>query len=99
MPISYDFLFIEFLNEKNLLTRLRYQIKQWHFHFPRVQIIERNQCFGFKGRKSRKAFIVIDSRISESDLFQELQNYISEKYEVSRKNIAFRWEKQSQNTT
>ena len=95
MASSSTFLFIEFLNEKNLLTRLRYQINQWHFHFPRVQITERSQLLGFKGRKSRKAFIIIDSRISENDLFQELQNYISEKYGVSKESIVFRWGKGS----
>ncbi len=94
MPYSYAFLFIEF-PKKTILTRLRYQVKQWHFHFPRVQITERNQCVGFNGCKSRKAFIVIDSRVSESDLFQELRNYISEKYEVSKESIVFRWGKGS----
>ena len=92
MPYSHDFLFVEFLNKKNILARLRYQVKQWHFHFPRVQIIERSQRLGFKGYKSRKAFIVIDSRISESGLFQELRNYISEKYGVGKEAVAFRWE-------
>jgi len=70
-------------------------VKQLHFHFPRVQITERSQCLGFDGYKSRKAFIVIDSRISENDLFQELRNYISEKYEVSKESIVFRWEKEA----
>jgi len=71
-------------------------VKQWHFHFPRVQITERGQRIGFedrKARKYRKAFIIIDSRISENDLFQELRNYISEKYEVSKESIVFRWGK------
>lgn len=75
-----------------MLARLRYQVKQRHFHFPRVQITERSQCVGFKGYKSRKAFIVIDSRISESGLFEELRNYISEKHDVEKEAVAFRWE-------
>ena len=95
MPSFYTFLFIEFLNKNNLLTRLRYQINRWHFHFPRVQITERGQRFGFEGRKSRKAFIVIDSRVSENDLFEELRNYISEKHEVPKESISFRWETRS----
>ncbi len=70
-------------------------MKQWHFHFPRIQITERSQLLGFEGCKSRKAFIVIDSRISETDLFNELRNYISEKYEVSKESIVFRWEKRT----
>jgi len=93
MPYSYAFLFIEF-PKKTILTRLRYQVKQWHFHFPRIQITERSQRLGFKGYRSRKAFIVIDSRISENDLFQELRNYISEKYGVSKESVTFRWEKE-----
>jgi len=35
---------------------------------------------------------VVDSHISESDLFQELRNYISKKYGIEKKAVAFRWE-------
>jgi hypothetical protein len=92
MSYSQDFLFIEFFNRKNVLTRLRYKVKQWSFLFPRVQITERGQRLDFQGRKSRKSFILVDSHTSESDLFEDLRSYVSEKYGVSNESIIFRWE-------
>jgi len=99
MASSSGFLFIEFLNKDKLLTRSRYRIKTWkeNWHSPKVQIFEKKQRLKFGGRGAKRSFIVIDSYVSESDLFQELRNYISEKYEVSKESIVFRWEKEALN--
>lgn len=95
MASSSTFLFIEFLNKDGILTRSRYGIKNWKWRSRKIQIFEKKQPLLFGGRGAKRAFIAIDSRISESDLFQELRNYISKKYEVSKESIVFRWEKRT----
>lgn len=90
LKFSFDFLLVEF-RKGGLLVRFRYRVVQHPYSGYGIQIRESGSQFTADSRV-RGNRVEVGDRVSESQLFEAVAEYISGKEKIPVAAVAFRWE-------